>query len=97
MLGLWFIFASGLLLWKLGLAANVAIMVIVVAELVENYVGGIALFNWLGRNFGWIKIFEGQGEYKGDSLGNMVADIVLGITGYTLAWYEIIPLGAQLF
>tara|TARA_Y100001973_G_C5138358_1_gene301550 strand:- start:449 stop:805 length:357 start_codon:yes stop_codon:yes gene_type:complete len=90
-------FASGLLLWKIGLPANVAIMVIVVAELIENFGGGVAFFNWLGRNFGWIKIFDGQEDYRGDSVGNMLMDIVIGITAFTLAWYGIIPLGEQWF
>jgi hypothetical protein len=90
-------FASGLLLWKLGLDANVAIMTLIVFELIENYGGGVAIFNWLGRNFGWIKLFDEQADYKGDSTGNMVMDILIGVAAYALAWFEIIPLGATLF
>ena len=90
-------FASGLLLWKLGLGANVAIMTLLVFELIENYGGGVLFFNWLGRNFGWIKIFNEQEDYRGDSTGNMVMDIVIGVSAYALAWHEIIPLGATLF
>lgn len=90
-------FASGLILWKLGLDANVAIMTLIVFELIENYGGGVVVFNWLGRNFGWIKIFDEQADYQGDSTGNMVMDILIGVSAYALAWFEIIPLGATLF
>ena len=90
-------FTSGVLLWKIGIEANIALMILIVAELLENYGGGVAVFNWLGRNFGWIKIFEGQTEYKGDSTGNMVSDIIIGTLGYVLAWYGFLPIGGQIF
>ena len=90
-------FISGILLWKLGIEANWALMILIVFEIFENYGGGVAFFNWLGNNFGSIKFFEEQADYKGDSLGNVVSDVIIGSLGYILAWNELLPIGGQLF
>lgn len=90
-------FISGILLWKLGVEANWALMILLVFEVVENYGGGVAFFNWLGNNFSGIKLLEAEQDYKGDSVGNVVSDMIIGSLGYILSWYGFLPIGGQWF
>jgi len=91
-------FVSGIMLWKLGFDANVAFMILIAFELVENYFGGVIFFNWFGAKMGrWGKVFSSQENYKGDSIGNMLTDIMFGILGFVLCYYNFLPIGGQLF
>lgn len=91
-------FASGLILWKIGTPANVAFMLLLAFEVFEASGAGKMVFNWLGRIkwLQWLPIIESQKRYQGDSWGNMIVDMIVGILAFSLAFYGIIPLGERL-
>tara|TARA_B100000579_G_scaffold426027_1_gene432645 strand:+ start:4874 stop:5200 length:327 start_codon:yes stop_codon:yes gene_type:complete len=91
-------FVSGVVLWKIGCPANLAFALLLAFELFEASGLGVALFRWIGKIkwLQWLPIIETQKRYTGDSFGNMVTDVIIGLLGFTLAYYGYLPIGERL-
>ena len=89
--------ASGLILWKIGCPANLAFLLLVAFEVFEASGAGVWVFRQIGKIkwLQWLPIIETQKSYQGDSYGNMVMDIIIGVIAFSLAFYGIIPLGER--
>lgn len=76
-------FLSGLILYLLGFEFVVAFGLLVIFEVWENSNAGTAFW----RKY-MARVFPSQRSYYGDSWGNLIADIVVGVLGYFVGvWF----------
>jgi hypothetical protein len=87
-------FISGTALWILGFDIYQTAVILIVFEIWENSRFGINFFNQLpGRIYALlpfakrakIEFIEAQKDYVGDSWGNLVFDIIFGLSGWLIA------------
>ena len=87
-------FVSGTVLWFIGFDIYQTILILVIFEICENSRFGIAFFNQLPNRLyalvpagkrNKIEFIEAQKDYVGDSWGNLIFDIIFGVTGWLLA------------
>lgn len=81
-------FASGFVLALLGLEFLVALALLVLFEFWENSRFGVAFWRSFGDTFGnstRLDMIQSQSEYRGDSWGNLVFDVVFGVAGFYVA------------
>ena len=78
-------FASGFFLAVLGLEFLVALGILILFEFWENSRFGIAFWRNVGMNSSRLEMFKSQADYRGDSWGNMIFDVLFGIAGFYVA------------
>lgn len=87
-------FISGTILWFIGFDFYQSIVILIIFEIWENSRFGIAFFNQLPNRLyalvpagkrNKIEFIEAQKDYVGDSWGNLIFDIIFGLSGWLIA------------